>query len=126
MDKTLELFLSAEYNLEVDKDRTLNSELYCYYYSGDTETELNYDFTFYTGATMSVKNNSGTQVMLFSTDDGSITLGVGGVLTLTKTGEEMNKVRSGVYKYDIYLSSAAWPKRGFLRGDITFYQNIAY
>ena len=126
MDKTLELFLSAEYNLEVDKDRTLNSELYCYYYSGDTETELNYDFTFYTGATMSVKNNSGTQVMLFSTDDGSITLGVGGVLTLTKTWEEMNKVRSGVYKYDIYLSSAAWPKRGFLRGDITFYQNIAY
>ena len=126
MDKNLELFLSAEYNLEVDKDRTLNSDIYCYYYSGDTESEYYFNFDSFTGATMSIKNKSGTQVMLFSTDDGSIALGNAGKLTLYKTWSQMDKVRSGIYRYDMYLSSAAWPKRGFLRGDITFYQNIAY
>ena len=123
MEKTLDLSMSAEYDLIVDRDKTLNSSISCTYFSG--ETEYSYDFTFYTGATLTVKNNSGTIVQTFLTSDGSIVLQVGGVFKLIKTYTEMNTVRSGEYRYDMYLSNATYPKRAFLRGDITYIQNIS-
>lgn len=127
MERNIELELSAEYDLSVDKTRTLKSDIYCYYYSGTT-TVVEYPFNFdqFTGATMSVKNKSGTQVMTFSTSDGSLTLGTAGKLSFYKTWEQMDKVRPGIYDYDMYISSAQYPKRGFLRGKIEFYKNIAY
>jgi hypothetical protein len=121
MEKILDLSMSAEYNLIVDRDRTLNSSILCTYFSGTTE--YNYDFTFYTGATLTVKNDSGTIVQTFSTLDGSIALQVGGVFKLIKTAEEMNTVRSGEYNYDMYLINSTYPKRNFLRGRITYQQN---
>jgi len=123
MDKTLDLSMVTEYDLIVSKDRTLNSSVYTTYLSGSTEYA--YDFTFYSGATMVVKNDSGTIIQTFSTTDGSIVLSTGGVFKLVKTAEEMDAVRSGQYNYDMYLSNAEYPKRAFLRGQITYLQNTA-
>jgi len=123
MDKELDLSMVTEYDLIVSKDRTLNSSIYATYLSGTTEYA--YDFTLYSGATMVVKNNSGTIVQTFSTTDGSIVLQAGGVFKLVKTAEEMNTVRSGEYNYDMYLINAEYPKRAFLRGQITYLQNTA-
>jgi hypothetical protein len=109
--------------LIVEKDRSLSVSVSCTYFSGNTE--YNYDLTIYTGATLVVKNDSGTVVQTFSTLDGSILLQAGGIFKLVKTAEEMDKVRSGEYHYDMYLSSATYPKRGFLRGKINYLQNTA-
>ena len=123
MEKTLDLSMSAEYDLIVDRDKTLSVSISCTYFSGTTE--YSYDFTPYTGATLTVKNDSGTIVQAFSTSDGSIDLQVGGVFKLIKTDVEMLTVRSGQYRYDMYLSNSTFPKRAFLRGDITYIQNIS-
>lgn len=124
MEKQVDLALSSEYDLFVDKDRTLNRNIYCWFLSGCTEYEFN--FFWYTGATMTVKNSSGTIVQQFSVLDGSITLQAGGLLNLYKSAEDMDKVRSGEYRYDLYLHGSTYPKRAFLRGSITYIQNIAY
>jgi hypothetical protein len=124
MEKIVDLALSSEYNLIVDRDRTLNRNIYCWYLSGCTEYE--FDFWPYSGATMTVKNSSGTVVQQFSTTDGSITLQSGGLLKLYKSANDMDKVRSGEYRYDLFLTGSQIEKRAFLRGSITYLQNIAY
>lgn len=123
MEKQLDLSMSAEYDLIVDKDKTLNVAVSCTYFSGSTE--YSFDFTSYTGATLTVKNKSGTILQTFSTTDGSIDLQVGGIFKLIKSYTEMNTVRSGKYDYDMYLSNSTYPKRAFLRGKITYIQNIS-
>lgn len=123
MEKFLDLSLSAVYDIELDKNKSLNVSVSCTYFSGSTE--YNYDLTIYTGATLTVKNDSGTIVQTFSTSDGSIVLQVGGIFKLVKTDVEMNAVRAGKYHYDMYLSNSTFPKRGFLRGSITYIQNIS-
>jgi hypothetical protein len=123
MENTLDLSQSTKYDLIVEKDRTLSSSIYCTYYSGGTE--YNYDLTPYTGATLVVKNASGTIIQTFNTSDGSITLGIGGLFKLIKSAEEMDTVRAGEYSYDMYLSSSTYPKRAFLRGKITYVQNTS-
>lgn len=123
MEKFLDLSLSAVYDIELDKNKSLNVSVMCTYFSGGTE--YNYDLTPYTGATLTVKNDSGTIVQTFSTLDGSIVLQVGGIFKLVKTTEEMDKVRSGWYHYDMYLSNSTYPKRAFLRGKINYIQNIS-
>jgi len=123
MEKLVDLSLSSEYDLIVDRNKSLGVSVICTYFSGSTE--YNYDLTPYSGATITVKNDSGTIVQTFSTLDGSILLQAGGVFKLVKTAEEMNTVRSGVYHYDMYLSNSTYPKRAFLRGKITYIQNIS-
>lgn len=123
MEKTLDLSMSAVYDIELDKNKTLSVSVSCTYFSGCTE--YSYDFTPYSGATLMVKNDSGTIVQTFDTSDGSIVLQVGGVFKLVKTAEEMNYVRAGCYHYDMYLRSSTFPKRAFLNGDIKYNQNIA-
>ena len=66
MEKILDLAMSTEYDLTVDRCRTLNRTLYCWIYTGSTGTcgEKEFDFTNdghfqpYSGATMYVKNNA--------------------------------------------------------------------
>lgn len=127
MEKFLDLSYSSEYDLIVDKNKSLNVSINCVIVSGTTAScdEYNFSFSGYTGATLTVKNHSGTIVQTFSTTDGSIELYSLGYFKLIKTAEEMNTVRAGCYEYDMYLSSALMPKRGFLRGKITYIQNIS-
>lgn len=123
MEKFLDLSMSSVYDIELDKNKSLNVSVSCTYFSGSTE--YSFDFTGYTGATLTVKNQSGTILQTFSTSDGSISLEVGGVFKLIKTAEEMDTVRAGEYEYDMYLSNSTYPKRAFLRGDIKYLQNIS-
>ena len=124
MEKSLDLTYAAEYDLTFEKNKTLDVSVSCTYFSGCTE--YSYDFTPYTGATLTVKNQAGTIIQTFSTTDGSIVLGVGGVFDLIKTAAEMDIPRAGnCYNYDMYLSSATMPKRAFLRGNVTYIQNIS-
>lgn len=126
MDKLLDLSTSVEYDLIACKDRTLNTNITCTYLNTTGGTEyFQFGSSGYTGATLVIKNTAGTILMTFSTTDGSITLGSNGVFNLTKTSAEMDTIRAGCYPYDMYLSSPTFPKRAFLRGKITFIQNIA-
>ena len=125
MEKILDLSQAAEYDLIVAKDRTLNSSITCTYLNTTGGTEL-FDFTAYSGAVLTIKNNAGTVLMTFTTSGSSIGLsGNTGVFTLIKSAAEMDTIRAGEYNYDMYLISATIPKRAFLRGKITFIQNIA-
>lgn len=124
MEQTLNLAMSAEYDLIAERGRTLNTNITATYIdSGGTEQY--FDFTSYSGATLVIKNTAGTIIMTFSTTDGSIILGANGQFSLHKTAEEMLTLRAGCLLYDMYLSSPTYPKRGFLRGKITIEQNIA-
>lgn len=123
MENTLDLTLASEYDLVVERGRTLNTPITCTYIDASGNTQF-FDFSSYSGATMMVKNNAGTIIITFSTGDGSILLQNNGIFKLVKTDTEMLVPRAGCYKYDLYLSSALYPKRGFLTGRFTVNQNI--
>jgi hypothetical protein len=124
MEKNLDLSLASVYDIQCDRDKTLNSTITCTYIDITGTTQL-FDFSSYSGATITIKNSAGTVLMLFSTTDGSITLyGNTGKFKLLKTSAEMDVIRSGQYNYDMILKSAVYPKRAFLRGKIFFIQNI--
>ena len=105
------------YNIDVNRNRTLNQTFEAYFTSGDTEYA--FQFTDYTGATMQVRKQFGSTftALTFSTTDGSIVLGTDGKFSLNKTAEELQIVRAGDYIYDFYLSNSETPKRAFLSGD---------
>lgn len=124
MEKQLDLFTASEYDLFVGKNRTLNSNITCTYLDVTGGTQY-FDFSGYTGATMMIKNVAGTVLLQFSTTDNSIELLPNGVFKLNKSAKEMDVVRAGQYNYDMYLSSAVYPKRAFLYGKITLIQNIS-
>ena len=121
INNQIDISLYSEYDFTVSKDRSLSSTINCTYMSGTTEVP--FSFTGYSASTLTIKNSAGTILMTFSTTDGSIVLGSSS-FQLNKTSAEMDVVRAGTYAYDMILSSALLPKRGFLRGKITFIQNI--
>lgn len=121
MQNELDLFTASVYDIEVGKNRTLDMRITCTYLSGDTT--MYFDFSTYSGATLTVKNASGTILMTFSTTDGSIVLLPDGIFSLNKTDEEMDKIRAGCYNYDMILQKDGG-KRAFLYGKITWIQNI--
>ena len=124
MEKTLDLNQASNYELIVAKNRTLNCAITCTYLNVTGGTEY-FDFAPYNSAYMQIKNNAGTILMSFSTSGGSILLsGSTGIFRLIKTAAEMNTIRAGQYRYDMYLSNATYPKRNFLYGNITFMQDI--
>lgn len=124
MEKQLDLFTASEYDLICGKDRTLLANITCTYLNVTGGTEL-FDFSGYTGATLSIKNTAGTLLMTFTVGSGITLYGTTGVFKLNKTSVEMDTIRAGQYNYDMYLSSPTQPKRAFLWGKITFVQNIA-
>lgn len=123
MSRELDLSQTSLYDMICDRDRSLNVSITATYF--DLGVEQPFDFTPYSGATLVVKNAQGTILITFDMSDGSIELLPNGIFKLVKTAEEMNAVRAGIYNYDMYLSSGLYPKRGFLKGQITFNQNIA-
>jgi len=121
---TIDLRQDAYYNLEIKKDRTLNSVISCVYMSGDTEVD--FDFSSYSGATLDVKRESkSSQTLLnFSTTDGSIVLSTGNTFQLLKSATELATLPVGTFKYDMYLESTTYPKRAFLWGQFIISDRI--
>lgn len=121
----LDIRQSAEYDIVINKDRTLKTDFQCFFMSG--ETEIEFSFATYSGATLHVKNHSkSNQIILnFNTIDGSIVLGtLDNTFQLNKTSIELANLRAGKYYYDMYLSSTAYPKRAFLSGDFIIKDRI--
>ena len=98
MYQNLDIRQDSQYNIVLNKNKTLKTNITAYYMSGDTEVE--FDFSSYTGATMQVriKPDSPFVVLTFSTTDGSIVLPAsGGTFQLNKTYTELSTVRAGEY-----------------------------
>jgi len=125
MNQNLNLCQDSQYNIVINKNKTLLSTITAYYISGSTEIE--YDMSSYTGATLQVriKPDAPFVVLQFSTTDGSIVLpAVGGTFQLKKTATELSTVRAGQYFYNMDLHSATYPRRAFLSGEFTIIPNI--
>lgn len=125
MNQNLNLCQDSQYNIVINKNKTLLSTITAYYISGSTEIE--YDMSSYTGATLQVriKPDAPFVVLQFSTTDGSIVLPVsGGTFQLKKTATELSTVRAGQYFYNMDLHSATYPRRAFLSGEFTIIPNI--
>jgi hypothetical protein len=128
--QNIDLRQDSQYNLVLNKQRTLNATITAYYISGTTtgDTYIEFDFSAYTGATLQVrlKPDSPFVVLELNTDDGSIVLPAsGGTFKLVKSDTDLAKVRAGEYMYDMYLrGNANFPKRAFLSGSFTITPNI--
>ena len=123
INSSLDLSLDSVYDIQVNRDRSLDAVVSATFMSGNTEVP--FYFSGFSGACFTIKNEFGTILMTFNTNDGSIVLSsTGNTFQLIKTYQEMATVRSGVYPYDMYLSNAQLPKRAFLRGKINFISNI--
>ena len=123
--QNLDLTQSANYDLIVVRDRTLNTVITAEYHdpvSGLTP----FDFASYTAATFQVKSKPESTVVLmeFNITDNSIELFQDGKFKLFKDAGDIQR-RAGQYWYDMYLSSAIYPKRAFLNGNFTITQNIS-
>lgn len=121
---TLDIAQDATYNIIIKKDRSLNQKFQAYFTSGSTEYD--FDFTAYSGATLDVKRNfnSADTIITFSTDDGSIILGLNGEFSLIKSAALLENIRANNYIYDMYLSSITVPKRAFLSGKFTIKDRV--
>ena len=128
--QSINLYQDSNYDIIINKNRTLNATITAYYISGTTtgDTYIEFDFSSYTGATMQVriKPDSPFCILEFNTDDGSIILPAsGGTFKLVKTAAELNTVRAGEAHYDMYLrGNTDFPKRAFLSGSFTITPNI--
>lgn len=126
MNQNLDLTQDSKYNIVINKNKTLLSTITAYYLaSGSTEVE--YDFSSYTGACLQVrlKPDSPFCVLQFNTSDGSIVLPAsGGTFQLKKTHTELNLCRAGEYVYDMYLVSPTYPRRAFISGSFTINPNV--
>ena len=112
----LDLSQDTQYDLVIKKDRTLAATITAVYMSGTTEVD--FDFSSYSGATLDVKlsSKSSTPILEFSTLDSSIVLSIGNTFQLNKTAIELANIRTGEFEYDMYLKSSTYPKRAFLSG----------
>ena len=123
--QNLDIRQDSQYNLILNKQRTLNINIAATYISGGTEYD--FDFSSYSAATLQVrlKPESPFVVLQFNTSDGSIVLPASGnTFQLNKTATALIQ-RAGEYFYDMYLSSATYPKRAFLSGQFTIMPYIS-
>lgn len=114
---TIDATQDVLYDIVINKDRTLKETYECYFIDDDTEVE--FDFGSYTGATLNVKKQPrSSQIVLdFNTEDGSIVLsGAGNTFQLNKSADDLATLQVGTYEYDMYLISEEYPKRAFLSG----------
>lgn len=123
----LDLRQDSNFDILINKQRTLDANILAYIMSGDTCVD--FDFSAYSGAVLQVrmKPDSPFAVLTFTTADGSITLPVsGGTFNIFKSAEDLAKVRAGVYHYDMYLIPLLSPtvKRAFLSGSFTISDRI--
>jgi len=117
---TINLKQDAQYDLVINKNMDLDAVITCQYYTGTTAADIvDFDFTAYSGATLTVKqkSKSSTNILEFSTLDGSLVLGTsGGTFQMVKTATELATIQTGEFEYFMYLSSATQSHRAFLSG----------
>ena len=120
----LDVRQDSVYDILINRNRSFDQTFDAYFTSGTTEYP--FDFSVYTGATMEVRKQFGSSftALTFSTDDGTIILGLNGQFNLNMTAENLKKVRAGDYIFDMYLSSATVPKRAFLSGNFKLYNYV--
>ena len=127
--QNLDLRTDSQYNLIINKDKTLNATITAMVVSATTtgSTCIPFDFSSFSAATLQVrlKPDSPFCVLEFNTTDGSIVLSATDTFQLIKTATELSKVRAGEYLYDMYLSNATYPKYAFLSGAFTITTNIS-
>jgi hypothetical protein len=121
MKDTIDTRQDSDYQIIINKSMDLNPVYTCEYYTGNTTSDaVPFDFTAYSAATLTVKQNyrSTTPVLEFSTTDGSIVLGTtGGTFQLVKSAAQLANIQTGDFKYNMYLSRAGEVRRAFLFGD---------
>lgn len=122
-NETLDMLKEGVYDLQFKTNRTLDQRIHAQAYSGSTL--LDFDFTGYTGASLTVRKKAtdNYSILNFDTSDGSIELLANGRFKIIKTADEMS-VRDGEYVYDMYLRSADKPKREFLRGNFILLKDV--
>lgn len=124
---TINLRSDAVYDIQLNKSMDLNAQLTAQYYTGTTaDSIVNFDFSSYTGATLTVKQNykSNMALLTFDTIDGSIILGSDGKFQLIKTAEELANIMEGTFEYSMYLRSTTVSRRAFLSGNIIISNQI--
>ena len=96
-------------------DATLTAQ----YYTGNTVADLvDFDFSNWTGATLTVKQSerAANAIVEFDTLDGSIVLSSGGTFQLVKTAAELATIQAGSFRYSMYLRNDTYTHRAFLSG----------
>ena len=113
MKQVLDLSLYSDVTIIMSKG-SIDTTVDCFYTSGTTEVP--FDFTPYTGATLEVFNNSNdtTVVASFKTSEGTMVLNLNS-FTLLQTYTNIARERAGTYYFRMNLHSAALPMRNFLR-----------
>ena len=127
-NQIVDLRTDSQYNLIINKDRSLNATITAQIVSGTTtgNTYVDFNFSSFSAATLQVriKPDAPFVILQFSTTDGSIILSTGNTFQLIKTATQLSTVRAGQYFYDMYLTSAAYPKYAFLSGEFIITSNI--
>jgi hypothetical protein len=113
MEQTLDL-CSGDDIIYADINSRISILIICVNFDGIVN--YSFDFTSYIGATLTVKDESESIIMTFSTLDGSIVLKDRGVFELIKDNNEI----SGKYDYQMYLSSEEDSMINFISGKIIF------
>jgi hypothetical protein len=120
MSQIIDLDLGTNIDMQIAKGRDLESTLHCVILSG--ETEIDFPFSSYTGATLIVKDSK-TTILELTTENGMLEFGNDGYLTIKLTNEESN-VRFGEYKYNLYLSNMDVTKRQLFYGNFIILNTI--
>ena len=127
MSKSTDSRQGALLDFEAEKGRTFYRILHCQFYDSG-HTLQDFQWTNYSGATMSVKRTSkGSVIELhFTTDDGTLVLDNDGRLTFNQTAEVMDTIRAGDYQYDLYIlgTDPNYAERDFLYGKFTVASKI--
>lgn len=124
MSKVTSDRLGVRVDIITRKGASFHRRFHTQIYSGDTLVDM--DLLTFSGATLEVRKsyNSPIVELTLSTSDGSITLQGSGRFDLELSYDQMNKLRSGEYVYDMYLQSATYPKRDFIYGTFTISEKV--
>lgn len=124
MSKVINNRLGVQMDIIARKGADFDRRYHAQLASGDTYVD--FAFETYTGATIQVRKKAESPFieLEFSTTDGSIALGGQGRFRLTLSYEDMDKIRSGKYHYDMYLSNSEYMRRDFLYGSFIIEDKI--
>lgn len=114
----IDLAQDSNYDIVVNKNRTLNATLHCQYLSGDTYVDFSFDN--YQYIIMHVKSRPDSEKVVLSLSNIASTLLMQPQGRLQfKAEHKLMDLRVGEYVYDIYVYNNDENKRAFLSGKFT-------